>query len=729
MGCLFNCFKNCSEHYEKEKQKEKKYLIRIKDGLKNSIDDINETIKPIKEWEELLNLNLKEEFIEETEELNQKNDLTKSKGISLQTTLNREKPYTDFYSFWSYICGIISNSKCCLIFCFIFGVFFCIIQLIGVQLGIICLNALFKEIVDEFKLLADDNYKKEYNFYEKIEIASYKSIPEIDVGMFWSFVGITFLKNFGFLWSNIFQVISLISFILLFLLFDFHIDDKLLINYTRMELTVLIISYIILSISIGASSAFALKEFSDLYFSFYENLIDLNKNLNLAYWLVRFILFCIKCKKNKNNKDKGEDSEKDKSSILEIFEENDEEKKENRKHLKQLFFYTFSIISSFLIIIINRQIFIHFKSRTSKWILKLIIIVYAATFGLNLIFYFFYSFPLINKKIKKKIKKEKPKISREKKENYIGINDNSQETINKYIQKESEISGLKNEVQINQDQLNKNEKDEIKENKIISNSSNNSELTEVKKIETSFKVCTCIGYMFFQKKIGDKSACIFYYYDSCCSWFWLKIKKPQIFGSFFIEFIIQLNSIGFNAVYSEKLLKEYSFSKYLKFVAYFIIIFFVMNMYLLIPRSFLLNKCKEEYKKLILFFKYFGMLIVLLIVYSLGNLISTIVYLAKDMPWGDRWEQNIIGEIQLFKFIDLQMLSVYDFFDDNDFLNTSVVFTFERFLWMIIEIFLDTSSNKIKNLIIIQLAFSSVLSIISIISVINIITYIKYINI
>ena len=109
-----------------------------------------------------------------------------------------------------------------------------------------------------------------------------------------------------------------------------------------MELTVLIISYTSLSISVGASSAIALKEFSDLYFSFYKKIFNLYKYLNCFYYIFLCILSCRKNKEKKitDNKDKKQDeekdSEKDKNSILEFFSENDEEKKENRKYFRFL---------------------------------------------------------------------------------------------------------------------------------------------------------------------------------------------------------------------------------------------------------------------------------------------------------------------------------------------------------------------------------------------------------
>ena len=106
-----------------------------------------------------------------------------------------------------------------------------------------------------------------------------KSKPELDVGMFWSFIGISILKKFSFFWSNIFQILSLLGFILLFLLFDFQINDKLITNYSRIEFTVLIISYILLSITVGASSTIGLKQFYNIYFTFYQKQLDLKITL------------------------------------------------------------------------------------------------------------------------------------------------------------------------------------------------------------------------------------------------------------------------------------------------------------------------------------------------------------------------------------------------------------------------------------------------------------------
>ena len=116
--CLEKCFKSGEED-----DKEKNYFNNMKNGLKNSIDNIKETLQPIEDWDELLNLNSEEE--EEKERDNKENkELNKSK-TSIQINQEGEREITD----WSDLCKRFNNSKCCLIFSFIFGFFFYIIQL------------------------------------------------------------------------------------------------------------------------------------------------------------------------------------------------------------------------------------------------------------------------------------------------------------------------------------------------------------------------------------------------------------------------------------------------------------------------------------------------------------------------------------------------------------------------------------------------------------------------
>ena len=314
MGILLNLYTKCLNSYKKRKLKEKRHFDNIKNGLNESMHKTNETLDDIENWEELLNL--EEESIE---------NRTKNKIIKIEC-----KDYV----------GCLD----------IFGNLFCLLHLFGVQEGIIILNALFDEIVDEMLLLVKDT-PRQYNFYEYIEICSYKEIPEIDVAMITSSIGIIVLKKFGFFCSNfIFQLFSIIYFCLFFLLFDFHTNDQLLKNYTPLEIVSLIISYVFLSILVGCSSILALKEYWDFYSEVYF-------------------------KKNKNN-----------------------------LPIEKIIFYFFPGLALFIVILINRKIFTSFKDITSKWVLMTIIFIYIGTFILSNLFYCLYMIPIKNKEKENQIK-------------------------------------------------------------------------------------------------------------------------------------------------------------------------------------------------------------------------------------------------------------------------------------------------------------------------------------
>ena len=165
-----------------------------------------------------------------------------------------------------------------------------------------------------------------------------------------SSVGFLVLKEVVFKKTNsIFQLISSVLFALLIILFNFHTGDKLLENYNRVEIFVLIISYILLSILVGCCSTISLKEFFNL--------------------------------------------------INEVFYKDDKMAQSYEKGL----FYIFSGLSSFIIIFINRLIFTSFDNKTSKWLLISIVSVCFAFFFLSLIFHILFSIPVVNKKEKKEI--------------------------------------------------------------------------------------------------------------------------------------------------------------------------------------------------------------------------------------------------------------------------------------------------------------------------------------
>ena len=338
--CIENLAQKCRNSYKERLIEENKHFSNIQIGLKESLDNINKELVHIKNWDELIAI--KEESPEEKL-------LMKSKTI---------KPE-------------LKSSKCCF---YLFGLIFCFFHLIGIQEGIIILNSLFSEIVDEFKLWLNDTPRK-YNFFDKLEINSYKDLPEIDVGMVTSSIGIIILREIGFKKTNsIFQLISSILFLLLFLLFNFHTDNKLLENYSRIEIFVLIISYTILSFLVGCSSTLALKEYISLFSKVY------------------------------NKDDQEEFGEK-------------------------ILFLIQSGISGYIIILVNRLIFKSFKDNSSKWKLVSIIGINFVSYFLSLIFYLLYSIPIINKKEKFKMNKKDNHIQN--KEEYGKQKDHNKEEAQK----------------------------------------------------------------------------------------------------------------------------------------------------------------------------------------------------------------------------------------------------------------------------------------------------------
>ena len=86
---------------------------------------------------------------------------------------------------------------------------------------IIILNSLLNELIDELKI-AILKTPREYNFYEVIKICSFKELPDIDVALITSFIGIIALKSLGYLITNlIFQLIPGIIFLLFFYSLNF----------------------------------------------------------------------------------------------------------------------------------------------------------------------------------------------------------------------------------------------------------------------------------------------------------------------------------------------------------------------------------------------------------------------------------------------------------------------------------------------------------------------------
>ena len=671
MGGILEKFEKSSK---KRKLDEMQHFYAVKKGFKESMLNINQTLNDFENWDELLNLE------EESEE---------DKKITRAKTVKNE--YTKF------------SIK------FIFdwiGAAFCLVHLIGVQASIIILNALFSEIVDEFKLWAN-NTPRVYNFYEKIQIKSYRELPEIDVAMITSSIGIVILKNYGFYCSNItFQLTSSILFFLLFLLFDFHTNEELSKNYSRLELIVLILSYIFLSFSVGCFSTIALKEY-------YTICINVLLKVNFP------------------------------TNIME-----------------KILFYILSGLSAILIIFINRKIFTSFKDITSKWVLMSVVIVCFSSFILSIIFHCIFLIPFKDKDKQKKsknihensIKKEDEKIDEIEQEviniakpyenknirpvetNEINLEEKSKEKNGPEIFgiKPFEIFALKSKAESEEEVSVKfNQSFPItNENRIYKNEINEITLeknNKRKKRIKSTKICTLCGYIYIQKEIGNKLMCVFYYYTSKCTWFKEKLIKFDVIAPLITELYCQISFIGYNSILSDKLLNEYSYSKIMKFyIALFILSLFLSSMAMspmMIgkgPKKINKNEQKIE-KELKLeyveckcccnnsFLSYiwcfsFG--------FTFFTFISSLCYITEDNLSKERWNNIIMAGFIFFKIIDFVVLSFYDIFDNTDIFNTSLAITVEKLIWMIIEAIIDSLEPNKKALVIIQIISSSIMIII-----------------
>ena len=631
----------CDKSYKKRQLNEARNFQNIRRGLKKYMFNVNKTLDEIEDWEELISLK---------EEPTENKKLMKTKTIKEEYKAPKKKNYYEYM-----------------------GLIFCIFHLVGVQTSIIVLNSLFSEIVDEFELLINKT-PREYSFYEYLEINSYKILPEIDVAMITSSVGIICLRSCGFYCSIItFQLISMVLFLLLFLFFDFHTGDELLNNYSQLDFTIIILSYIFLSITVGCFSTIALKEYFDMFSGVFSK---------------------------------------------------DENKEDDEKPL----FYILSGLSLLIVMGVNRRIFISVKIENYKLITISIIIVCFISLILSFIFHYLFLIP-VREKTKDEILKENTN-----KENQYKTYDIKKEQIksNNWEDQINDINDLDENVEKDSDRNKVNNKAEeakskgeiiIKTKKSFRNNENQINEIDIKDIlptDTkkkkeihSTKICTLCGYLYFQKDIENKSACICYYYTGKCNWFKEKIFRFDVIAPVLTELYCQLCIIGYNSLLSEKLVKVYTFSKNIKF--YLALILLSIGLGCITNPDLLKNQKekneKEKGKKKGLFDCINVPIIWLIFYYVLGltflTFISSICYMTDKNLSRGRWDNIIMAEFILFKIIDMSILGFFDFFDNSDIFNTSLAITLEKFIWMIIETIIEVSKPSIKSLVIVQIIVTS----------------------
>jgi len=671
---------NSEERSLKEKQIKKKNFDEIKKNLLKHTSEMNAIVNDIEDWDELLNI--KEESSDEKPKIENS---------------NRENYY-----------------QCELFFIHIFGFSFCILQLISVQSSIILIKAILNQIIEGILF---HNLKKPRgnNFYEYIEISTYKEIPEIDVAMVTTTLGLFFHKKFGYYCSNItFHVIVSIILILFFLLFDFHLNDNLSKNYNPIELVVLCFIYIFLSIIVGCTSAIGLKEYYDLFQKYSRDKIPcLDKKNKFG------ILFCY-------------------SLVIPLLFPND----------KNSMFYSHPGIALFITIIINRKIFISFSDKNSKLLLFIIVIIYICCIVLSNVFYWLYSKCL--NKIKRNMEFEKSAENRKFANN---IDKNKREEINKIIiyneniEENKEIESRNDNLKIklstnnilsksedniilnnqkkyfkikkNIEESNKSSKDinileeikNIKIDKIFFDENSESYQERNKNINKlknknnknySTKVCTLCGYIYFQTTTENKNACIIYYYTGCKSWFCENFIKADVLFLYFLELLCQACNVGFKSILSDKLINIYSFSNIRNF---FIALFTISLCYGIINIVFVYKICNSKIERYFITIAIYGFIFC----YSIFITICSICYIKEDNHSRKRWDNITMASFIFFKCIDLQILLYFDFYSNDDIFNETLGITAEKVFWMLIETIIDYLEIKEKYLVITQIVFSPIL--------------------
>ena len=225
-----------------------------------------------------------------------------------------------------------------------------------------------------------------------------------------------------------------------------------------------------------------------------------------------------------------------------------------------------------------------------------------------------------------------------------------------------------------------------------------------KKKLDSTKICTLCGYIYIEKKIGNKKTCVCYYYTNKCKWLREKLIRFDVIAPLITELYCQISIVGYNSILTEKLLNVYPYSKIMKFYG----AFFVLSLFVPVFVVYDINK-KIKKKEKHTSGDFFSMTGILMLGFIFFSFISSLYYLNDDNLERERWNNIVIGAFIYFKIIDLVILSFFDIFDNSDIFNASLAITIEKLIWMIIEAIIDGFNVKKKTLVIIQIIPPSIL--------------------
>ena len=137
------------------------------------------------------------------------------------------------------------------------------------------------------------------------------------------------------------------------------------------------------------------------------------------------------------------------------------------------------------------------------------------------------------------------------------------------------------------------------------------------------------------------------------------------------------------------MLNEFSYSTNIKFcVASIILCSLYGIIYILFFFDSLKNKGNKSEKFLIVLISYLSL-------FALWTFIISLLYYKEKNPSGKKWDILIMGTVIYFKSIDQQLLSFFEFFENEDCFNTTSLISAAKFLLEIVEEVIDYfNSNR-----------------------------------
>ena len=147
---------------------------------------------------------------------------------------------------------------------------FSIINVIGIFLIISIKDTLHKLFVSSLKCKLEifcniEDFKNQSNYFEFFRKESSKESLNFNLMMFWSFVGIKFLKSLGFIITSfIFLILNTIMILLIYVI-DFEDFDPITIKYSYPKIIIIFLLWLFMGFTFGSSTLLSQQILTDYY--------------------------------------------------------------------------------------------------------------------------------------------------------------------------------------------------------------------------------------------------------------------------------------------------------------------------------------------------------------------------------------------------------------------------------------------------------------------------------